>query len=328
MCRRVFLCLWMAVMAWYPALVGAAASAAEPAPAVASASGRAFGRVLLEVDGKERTFGMLSGVSGELWVRSVRTERVQRMDLRGDGRFAWDLEPGEYVVAAFRVLGPPRTVRTWASFTVPPPGQAVYVGTLHVMFIGGRVGFHVEDDFDAAVAANRPWLDGQAWVAISGLMQPERRLGQARRIVDICHERWGLSCDTQWLGVRPTEPEGSRARQLPVATLTPRLAWTPSPRVGTSYDVALYESVTLVGGLGGLRTRGNLVSYAEDLMTPSYQVTEPLRPGRQYAWSVRLRDGDTVSTWSTSGYFVFFIVGWMSGSGDWFIFETGEAAAD
>lgn len=328
MCRRILLCLWIAMVAWSPPLVFAAGPPAEQAAGVSSGSGRAFGRLLLEVDGKEKHFGGLSGVSGRLYVRSVRTERMQPMDVARDGSFAWDLEAGEYVVAAFTLMGPPRTVRTWASFTVPPPGQAVYVGTLHVMFMGGRVGFHVEDDFEAAVAANRPWLDGNGWEPTSGLMQPERRLGLARRMVDICDEQWGLTCETQARGVRPTEPERSGVRQLPVASLTPRLAWTPSPRVGVSYDVAVYESVALVNVPGGLRTRGQLVSYVEDLMTPSHQVTEPLRPGRQYAWSVRLRDGDTVSTWSTSGYFVFFIVGWISGSGDWFLFETREGAED
>jgi hypothetical protein len=60
------------------------------------------------------------------------------------------------------------------------------------------------------------------------------------------------------------------------------------------------------------------VSYAEGLKEPRYAPKTPLEPGRRYQWSVRLRDGDTVSSWSTTGY------NWIvrTGYGQYFAFET------
>jgi len=41
-------------------------------------------------------------------------------------------------------------------------------------------------------------------------------------------------------------------------------------------------------------------------------------------WSVRLRNGDTVSSWTTTSYFAFFIVGSARGSGQWYGFTTPD----
>jgi hypothetical protein len=49
----------------------------------------------------------------------------------------------------------------------------------------------------------------------------------------------------------------------------------------------------------GAGVRGPVLAYAEGLQKPRY--TPPaLQRGQRYEWSVRLRDGDTVSTWSTT----------------------------
>ena len=44
---------------------------------------------------------------------------------------------------------------------------------------------------------------------------------------------------------------------------------------------------------------GALVAYAEGLREPRWSPPS-LQPGRLYQWTVRLRDGDTVSSWSTT----------------------------
>jgi hypothetical protein len=65
---------------------------------------------------------------------------------------------------------------------------------------------------------------------------------------------------------------------------------------------------------------GQIVHYAPGLTTPEFSPPEPLDPGRRYFWSVRVRDGARVSSWSTMDYkqFGFFIVAavWRSGSGN------------
>ena len=42
----------------------------------------------------------------------------------------------------------------------------------------------------------------------------------------------------------------------------------------------------------------------------------------KYEWSVRVRDGDTVSTWSTTSQFTFLIVAAVFTHGDWFSLST------
>jgi hypothetical protein len=46
------------------------------------------------------------------------------------------------------------------------------------------------------------------------------------------------------------------------------------------------------------------VSLAATLLKPSYRAPSrgALQRGQRYEWSVRLRDGDTVSTWSTTSH--------------------------
>ena len=69
-------------------------------------------------------------------------------------------------------------------------------------------------------------------------------------------------------------------------------------------------------------TEGRLVAYAKGLAQPSWQPEQPLEPDQRYFWSVRLRRGEDVSSWSTYSYFNFFLIGFSSGHGQWFRFIT------
>jgi len=124
--------------------------------------------------------------------------------------------------------------------------------------------------------------------------------------------------------VEPLKPAGT-AQGFPVTeNLTPPLEWKPSSRPGVAYDVAIFESLTFKYGAAGNvpRMRGALVAYAEGLREPRYSPLAPLQPAKKYEWTVRLRDGDTVSSWSATSYFVFAIVAAASGSGQGFGFAT------
>jgi hypothetical protein len=88
---------------------------------------------------------------------------------------------------------------------------------------------------------------------------------------------------------------------------------------GVTYDLVIYEAFKPELDLTGMhRERGKLIFYAEGIRDPRYQLESPLPGDAPYMWSVRLRKDDTVSTWTVTSYFVFFIVGSVRGSGKWY----------
>jgi hypothetical protein len=278
--------------------------------------GEAFGRIEYREDGKETAWDT-SGFLGDslmLFVRAVGTEEVQKVPLQGDGTFYWRLRPGEYVIVGFRIVrrgwghNPRRTARLMTTFSVPHAGQAFYIGDLRIVTQKNRSRFDVVDRWEGSAKPG----------AAKALMRLELPPGRFTRVTGICSPSWGLECDRTYQGVRPVLPEGTAWNFAPTKSLTPRLEWQPSSRRDIAYDVAIYESVAFEG-IKGLR--GTLVAYAEGLREPKYSPA-PLEHWRQYEWTVRLRDGDTVSSWSATSYNFFAVVVWGSGSGQYFGFET------
>lgn len=293
-------------------------AAGAPPPGYALALGRA---VLVE-DGEEKTFGLFRELM--LYVTSLETGQTERVRFLGEGEFAWALKPGPYVVASFgynRLRG-----RIWTAFDVPEPGRAAYIGDL-VLGIDTktqRYGVAITDRYEARLAQEAGRLAAAKLEPARALMRPEERVGRYQRIGGICAAYWQLECSRTYQGVEPLQPQGTHDG-FPVVAGAPLLEWKPAKAEGITYDVAVYEALVLSGvaGLPGARyERGRLVAYAENLAEPRYALAEPLRPGRRYFWSVRLRREDAVSTWSTTSYFVFFLVGAASGSGGWFGFAT------
>ena len=94
--------------------------------------------------------------------------------------------------------------------------------------------------------------------------------------------------------------------------------------MGVSYDVAIWEAAAyrVPSKLVSNYIPGPLALYEENLVAPELALAKPLKPKTKYFWSVRFRDGDSVSSWSRAGHFTFMLVAWTSGSGQWFAFET------
>lgn len=300
---------------------------ADETATTAAGYGRAFGRIVFIEDGKPRQWdtGTFAVEILGLHVLSQQTGRMHRMEIRGDGRFLWPLPAGDYTIVSWHTGRPPRSGRIWSGFSIAQPGQAVYIGDLHIRQEQGRFDLALEDHYAEALAAAQPRLSGGAFTPLPGMMRLEERLGQYQRMLGICAASWGLACGNRLAGVEPLQPAGATEGYPVTVSLTPLLEWTPSTRAGILYDVAIHESLTLGLDMPGMpRARGALVEYAEALSEPRFQLRQPLKAGRKYDWSVRLRDGDTVSSWSTSGYFTFFIVGWASGSGLWFGLSTPQ----
>ncbi len=297
--------------------------AATSAPAQAG-DARVFGRIAYFVDGKQQHWG--SGLFADgiaIALRSLDRDQVEGYRIKGDGSFAWSLPPGNYVIAAFRRNN--LTGRLWVRFQVPPPGHARYIGELRIFSDKSRYWFDVRDDPAARQADGGAQAGAQAVPFDTALMQREARLGSYRDVWPICSARAGLPCGFGRHGVEPLLA-GSASGHPQVDSRTPLLAWKPSDRAGITYDVAVYESVSLSSLSFGIGSqRGPLVAYAQNLREPRYRLPTPLAPGKSYDWSVRLRDGDTVSDWSTSGYLAFFVVGYVSQRGRWFGFSIPAA---
>ena len=69
-----------------------------------------------------------------------------------------------------------------------------------------------------------------------------------------------------------------------------------------------------------------MVEYAEGIKTARFKLKNELKAKTKYYWSVRLRKGKAVSSWSTVSYryFAFLLVAVVggSGSGIYFNFTT------
>ena len=297
----------------------------EKAATAAAGFGRAFGRVIYFENGKE--FDWSSSIfatdSLTLYVRPVPEGQLQMMQIEGDGSFYWPLRAGDYVIVGYlkmrrQVTNQQRTGRLWTTFTVPRPGQAVYIGDLRIDTTNQGSRFEVADRYAEALPRVHDRLKDARIEAVSGLMRIDGPIGRYTRVIPVCNKTWALACDGNFQGVEPLQPEGT-AQGFPLATsLAPVLEWKPAGRAGVTYDVAIFESLTIP------RMRGALMTYAEGLTAPRYTPATALPPGRKFEWSVRLRDGDTVSSWSSSSHFAFLIVAWSRGSGQGFGFTTPE----
>jgi hypothetical protein len=304
------------------------APADEAAATPAAGYGRAFGRIQYLDEGKELTWSAsLFADTLTVFVRSASTGQMHYMNLEGDGSFYWPLPAGEYAILGYQlyrsVSNARSTGRLMTTFSVPQPGQAVYIGELRIETGKSRYRFGVLDRYAGTLQRVEARLADGKFPAAKGLMRLEPQPGSYKRVTGICARSWGLECDSNYQGVRPLEPEGA-ARGFPVAKdLTPLLAWKPSTRPEVTYDVAIYESLAFnYGAMGSVKgLRGTLVAYAEGLREPRYSAAA-LEPGKRYEWTVRVRDGDTVSSWSTTSYNFFAVVAWGRGSGQYFGLET------
>lgn len=102
------------------------------------------------------------------------------------------------------------------------------------------------------------------------------------------------------------------------------LKWQAIASPGVSYDVVIWEAAAyrLPSMMSSKYTPGQMALYEENLAAPELTLSKPLKPKTRYFWSVRARDGDVVSSWSSAGHFNFFVVAWNWGSGELFAFET------
>ncbi|HET7671438.1 MAG TPA: hypothetical protein VFK84_13600 [Burkholderiales bacterium] len=317
-------------------LVSCAAQApvSEAEGTAAAGYGRVFGRVHYSYNGAPTELGlaMLGSHDVTLFVRQAGSDQMQYLKPQRDGTFSWPLKAGDYVLvglAAGRTAGSYRentTRRYMAPIALAEAGTALYIGDIRVQSRGGRYNIDVVDEYDETLRRMQPQLEGAKFRPVKALMQPERPPGNYKRVQSVCAAAWQLACSDTHQGVEIVAPVGPGMTFPSTESLTPVLEWKPSPRKDVTYDVVVYESLTFAYGFGDQVNRllGGRVAYAEGLTEPRFVPPTALQPGKKYEWSVRLRDGDTVSSWSTTSFSLNLLVAGRRESGRLFAFETPE----
>lgn len=282
-----------------------------------------FGKVEVFKNGKQENFSIWTGSPIGLLVQRKNSPETIHYNITDPGFFYWNLPPGEYMILG--LLGQERTGPLRLHFTVPPGGKGLYIGDLVINFYGGYYTVDIKNNYKTGVEVFRAKFSGRQLATKMAIARKEKRLGTYKQVQPICSAIWGLKCTREYYGVKPVYPEG--VSNIVVDNTTPILRWEPSSRGGITYDVVIYEEQKFARNEMGVvkdSLPGKRVYYAQGLTKTMLKKAPQLRPNTSYLWSVRLRRGQTVSTWSKFGFFNFYIVGWSSGYGQWFSFSTPE----
>ena len=315
------------------AILAAALAACSSAPTMPSAEEIAadkqvaFGSAEVIIDKKRQKWGF--GWTGEshfyLLILPDGSSKAISYDLTTDGNFYWPLAAGRYLLLGYHWQkgNEQRRGDIGAEFVVPDTGEDVYIGSL--TFIGNEfvLGSKLVDDYEESKATFETKFPGRRNNSISGLMTQVESPGTVGSVSGPCHESWQIECTDRFSGVTPLAPEVHTSGFTDVGSLTPEFSWKGSSRSDVTYDLVIYEAATYTtSGVMDSYSRGRLAQYVEGLPATTWRPKEPLNPDTKYYWSVRMRDGDKVSSWTTHSHFTFMLIASSSGYGQWFQFET------
>lgn len=295
---------------------------------VAADTSVVFGSVEVYVNGEQEKWGIkLTGSKYfYLTILPPHTSEAITYKLAKDGLFYWSLPQGEYTLLGYhwQDLQTRRTGRIGATFSVPETGVDAYLGSIE--FRGSEI-FMVpefQDRFDQLIRTYEARFPGRERPVVKRLFETPQQVGNFSSVRGQCHEDWGIECTNRFSGITPISPEVSQSGFPTSSSLQPEFRWNPSDKTGISYDLILYDAAAYVIGGATIPSymRGRVVAYVEDLKDPHWRPETPLAPDTRYLWSIRLREGETVSGWSTQGHFTFLIVAMSSGHGQWFQFST------
>jgi len=290
-------------------------------------TGLVFGSAEIYVDDKKLDLGF--SWSGEnhfyLLILPPDSSVATTYEVTDEGTFYWPLPPGEYLLLGYRwqQAGTARSGDIRASFTVPEIGTDAYIGSLEFRGTEYALKPNLLDRYDRQKAIHDGRFPERRETTIESLMQPPAPPGKYAAMLPACDERFAIECGERFRGITPTSPEVTTSGFPKVSTLQPEFTWQGSADAGIHYDLVLYEAATYtINQVTDFYARGRLAAYVEDIAATSWRPAKPLKPSTRYFWSVRSRDGDVVSGWSTQSYFAFAIVAWSSGYGQWFQFQT------
>jgi len=263
-----------------------------------------------------------------------RSGEVSKIPLTAQGWFSVSLAPDTYTLLRLHRTSFDGTRMEWSihqTFSVASNDKGLYIGNIKFETGKGRPVRVVVDEEQAAIGEFHKQYPDSAFEPTKRLLQPEPKLGTVNGLVPICAgqgQRWGVVCTREIQGVEPISPELKRRLNGSVDfnsidTTQPTFSWKPLADDSLTYDFVIWQAVAYPMPLGGVQyVPGKVVAYEENLKQPRITLKNPLQPKTKYYWSVRVRKGNVVSTWSTAGHFVFLLVASSSGSGELFAFET------
>jgi len=308
----------------------------DPAPAESSPpqAGKpvAIGKFDVVKNGKQvmvsRTHFRGTGPFAVLVLRKGANE-VLTLGADVQGWFAWSLDAGEYEFRGMAIGYEKRILGMGGRFTIEEGDQTVYIGHFTVDLSAKQPKILFRDaEQDAVDETGKRYPHSPP--PRKRLLESQGKIGSYSRARSACAKEWGVECSRSLQGVEPIHPAVARdlsgVKFARLDTVTPAFRWKPAPVPDVSYDVVLWKaaaySVTEIMMEGFMP--GQLIAYEEGLTAPEYTLRAPLEPKTKYLWSIRLRKGDTVSSWSRAGHSTYLVFVWSYSSGDWFGFETPE----
>jgi len=294
----------------------------------------AFGSVEVYEDGELQEWGtrFFGYDHFYLIILPPDTSEAITYKLAKDGVFFWALPPGEYILLGYAwhddVMQ--RTGRIATKFSVPESGADTYIGSIEIQANVAMLVPRFEDRFERVMQSYTAKYPARNKVPVKQVMEPPTPVGNVLAFRGQCHDDWQIDCDKRFSGVTPVSPDVPSSTGFPTLdSLLPEFRWKGCSRQDIGYDFILYEaaSYAVAGATTPSYTKGHVVAYAEDLKESRWQPTEPLKPDTRYFWSVRLREGNTVSWWSVQSHSTFLLVYMSWGSGQWFQFKTASGTA-
>jgi hypothetical protein len=278
-----------------------------------------IGRVQVFEDGKPTKIGTTWWEAGylRLLLRRANDSEIISYNIPDPGFFSWSLSPGEYSILGFV------TLRLY--FSIPPNEKEAYIGDIILSFKDSYYVYDVNDSYAEAIENFNSKMQESKIMPKREIAQKEKPPGTFTRVMNICNAAWGVDCKHGIIGVKPIYPSGVRGNV--VDSTMPTLKWTASSQPEVAYDIAIYDVVKYPRNQTGLvkdSITGKLVHYSQGVAQPSLKLLQPLRPNTQYYWSVRLRKGETVSTWSTCVIVDFYVLALEVGRGQLFSFTTPD----
>jgi hypothetical protein len=286
-----------------------------------------FGHVDVVIDGEiqEWGYGWSGVVSCCLMILPPDSNQAITYKIDEDGIFYWSLEPGEYQLLGFRFQkGTSSQVGiVGGRFTVPEDTDAMYIGNITINMMKGRYITVVEDNSKELVASYKSKFPDHTDHITTALLQLPDKLGNFSSVTNECSERWGVDCTGKYRGITPLTPSVATNKFIQTDSLTPVFSWQAAENKDVSYDLVIYDVANYsFSGIDERQMKGRMIAYEENISEPGFKLKTPLKENTKYYWSVRLRDGDVVSRWSTYSHFGFYVFYATSGYGQWFGFST------
>lgn len=286
-----------------------------------------FGHADVVIDGEiqEWGYGWSGVVSCCLMILPPDSNKAITYTIDEDGIFYWSLAPGEYQLLAFRYQkGSSSQIGVvGGSFTVPHDVDAMYIGNITINMVKGRYITVVEDKSKELITSYKSKFPEHTGNITTALLQLPDKLGNFSSITSECSERWGVDCTGNYRGITPLTPPVSANQFIQTDSLTPMFSWVAAENKDVSYDLVIYDVAKYsFSGLDEKLMKGRILTYEENISEPTFKLKTPLKENAKYYWSVRLRDGDVVSRWSTYSHIGFYVFYVTSGYGQWFGFST------